>query len=325
MATVLTLTGSAKRTDRHIKMKRLLTTILLTFFAAHLFGQANFFVEGRIVKTGSIVKSYNFYYQSQDSISLFFSDSSIIFINPAKTVKKEVTFSKTGKEPYTRVEYFRTNGEDSISKHFSGDKLNMVYTTRFDNLDRIVYYGMKDFNAGSTYDRSFEWAYEYRDSIISTGKIVIQTVFVANDKGGKDFHFRILNEYDKKNRKIKETRESKTNDPMAQITTYKYDDKDSLIEEKTDGIETELSSQHISTPCDTEAERQLTISNFQSINNLVKQLLIENKKIINSDRCENFIYKYNSPDKQTQLIIRKVKPYWEGGRNASFIVTFNQL
>lgn len=302
-------------------MKRLLTTTLLTFLTAHLFGQADFSVEGRTVKTGSIVKTYNFYYQSQDSISLFFSDSTITFCNPAKTITKQISYSKTDKEPSTRIEYFKTSGEDSISKHFSGDELSMIYTTRFDNIDRIVYYGMKYFNAVSTYDSGFEWTYEYRDSLISTGNIVIQTVFVANDKGGKDFHFRILNEYDKKNRKIKEIRESQMNDPMAYITTYKYDDKDSLIEESVDGIGNVLPSKHINTPCDMEVEKSLAVSNFGELNNLVRQLLIENEKMLNSKKCEDYFCTYISPDKQMTLNIIKRQPYWCEGRRVIFTVT----
>lgn len=298
-------------------MKRLWTTSILTFLAAYSYGQANFLVEGRAVKTGSIVKSYNFYYQYQDSISLLFSDSSIIFTNPEKTIKKEISYSKTDKEPYTRVEYFRTNGEDSISKHFSGDKLNMIYTTRFDSLDRRVYYSMKDFNADSTYDPSFNDTYIYKDSMINTGKISIQTVL-----SDEEFNFRVLSYHDKRNRLIKEVRESQPMDSMAQITIYSYNEKDSLISEKVDGMEVlHSNAKHINSRCDIEVEKSFTFSNFSDINNLVKQLLNENKKMLTSKKCENYFCKYISVDKQMTLSIIKRQPYWCEGRRVIFTIT----
>ena len=228
-------------------------------------------------------------------------------------------YSASDSQPYISVEYLRTNGEDSISKYFSVDKLTKIYETKYDSQNRIIYYGLKDLQADPTYDQSFEWTYEYRDSITNKSKIVIQTIFNTNKKGGKDFHFRVLSEYDNKNRKVKDTRESEPSDPMAQITAYKYDDKDSLIEEKTDGITVDIFNKHINEPCNKEINRQLKTSDYTSIKNLVKKILSEIKETINSSNCKTLVYKYNSSDKQIQLIVRKVQPYWEGGRNVSLI------
>lgn len=310
-------------------MKRLLTTTLLVFYATHLFGQANFSVEGKTVKTGHIVKTYNFYYQAQDTVSLFFSDSSVTLTNSTQTIKKKISYSRTDKTPNTIIYYFRKTGEDSISKHFNGNKLSRIYETKFDKHNRKVYYALKDFSANSGNDRGFEWFYEYRDSSIKTGKIEIQTVFVDDAYGDKRFHFRVLNEYDSKNRKIKEIRESKTNDPMAQTIDYTYGENDSVIETRvrTFGFDNTFSNRsgQENTPCNKEIEKEFVVSNFRDYELIIEKLLLDNKKILTTEECENFICSYVSPDKRMKITIRKVKPYWEGGRNASVIVTKSYL
>lgn len=299
-----------------------LLTILLNTFN---YGQSSFNVEGKSVKTGSLVKTYNFYYQTKDSISLFFSDSITTFTNPAYTIKKEISYSGRDKEPSTRIEYLKTNKNDSICKLFSGDKLAMVYETRFDKLDRIIYYAMKRFWPNDGEDDGFEWTFDYKDSLIDFGKLTTQTVFVDDAYGDKRFHFRVISEFDRKNRKIKETRESEVNDSMAQITTYVYDINDKLLEErvKTNGHENVFphTKNHIDSPCDITKERIFIASKFSDFRPLIKQLLFENNEMLNSNNCENFICRYISPDKQIQIIIRKIKPYWEGGRNVSVILT----
>ncbi|NMC99591.1 MAG: hypothetical protein GYA62_07725 [Bacteroidales bacterium] len=176
-------------------------------------------------------------------MSIIFTDSIETFFNNDSSIVKSTTYSKFNKRPSTRLEYFRKNKEDSISKHFLGDTLRCIYETRFDSSDRIVYYALKNYYPDSS--SGFEWNYEYRDSLLNTGKVLIQTIFVTDDFNVRQFHFRVLSIYDGKNRKIKEIRESKTNDPWAQITTYIYNDKDSVVEERvfTAGIENVFSNQ----------------------------------------------------------------------------------
>ncbi len=66
----------------------------------------------------------------------------------------------------------------------------MMYQTNYDNFERIIYYSLKDFNADTTHDRGFEWFYIYSDSLISTGKIEMQTIFV-DDVMEKKISFQI--------------------------------------------------------------------------------------------------------------------------------------
>lgn len=306
-------------------MKYSTTALLTIVITTYSYCQSSFNVEGKSVKTGRIVKTYNFYYQTKDSITLFFSDSIATFTNPANTIKKEITYSDRDKEPGIRIEYLKTNKNDSICKLFTGHKLAMVYETRFDKLNRIIYYSMKRFWPNDGEDDGFEWTYDYQDSLTNFGKLTKQTVFVDDAYGDKRFHFRVISEFDRKNRKVKETRESEANDSMAQITTYIYDNNDSLLEErvKTGGYENVFphTKNHINTPCDITKERTFAVSKFSDFGPLIKQLLIENNEMLNSNDCENFICTYISPDKQIIISIRKVRPYWEGGRNVSVILT----
>lgn len=299
-------------------MKQFIIIVMLYFFATHLFGQANFLVEGKIVNVGSMNKTYNFAYQYKDSISLYFMDSTVEFINPTKTIIKEIHYSIMDSQPNVRIQYLKTNGEDSIEKHFKGENLNTVYETKVDTLGRIIYYAMKDFMDDN---KTFVWTYEYTDSIISTGKIEIQTVFVNDTYGNKHFHFRVLNEYNQDNMKVKEIRESEIKDTMPLITAYKYDRNNKLISEEEDGIENILPIKHVNTTCDIELEKVLTVSNFKDINNLVKQLLLKNKKMLTTNKCKNYVCKYISPDKQNILAIIKREPYWCGGRTVIFTMS----
>jgi hypothetical protein len=300
--------------------KEILTVFIPFFFTTTLLGQSNFLVEGQTIKTGTIIKTYNFGYQSNDNISLFFSDSTIEYSNPSKTVVKKTSFTGSKTQPLTNIQYFRTNGEDSISKHFNGDDLTMIYETKFDNLDRIVVYSMTDLRDSTN---GFIWTYEYQDSIISTGKIVIQTIYVNDDNGEKKFHFRVLNEFDMKNRIVKETRESKVNDPDAYVTNYSYDNNNQLIDEEIVIIENENKIDQQIIPCHQEILRDLKVSNFTEIKNLIEKLLLENMQMLNSNDCENYFCKYVSLDKQSYLSIVKRKPYWCEGRTVTFSIIQN--
>lgn len=306
-------------------MKLFFLTIINFLLTSQLMGQSIFEADGKQINTGTITKTYNFAYSFNDSLILFFVDSVVQYSNAKKTIIKTISCSGYNKkrEPSVKIEYFGINGRDSISKHFNEGKLSMTYKTNYDNLGRIIYYGMKDFNADSTYDRGFEWYYVYRDSIISTGKIEIQTIFVDDAYGDKRFHFRVLSEYDNKKRKIKETRESKANDPLAQITIYTYNDKDNLISEKIDGMESLSSKEkHTNTKCDIETEYSFVATDYNSIKQLIHQLLMDNKKLLTTDKCENYFFTLFAPDKQTRLTLVKHTPYREG-RRVIFTTTKN--
>lgn len=290
--------------------------------ASQLLGQSFFEADDKKIKTGTISRIYNFSYSFGDTLTIFFDDSILQYSNTNQTIVKKISYSNYNEKskPSTQIEYLGINGRDSISKHYNDGKPSKIYQTRYDNIGRIIYYGMKDLNADSTSDHSFELFYEYRDSSISTGKIEIQTIFVDDAFGDKRYHFRVLNEYDNKNRKVKEVRESEANDPMAQITIYTYNNKDSLISEKVDGVET-LSAQekHINTKCNIESEYSFVATDYNSIQQLIYQLLIENKKLLTNNQCENYFLTLISYNKQTRLTIEKRQPYWCGGRKVVFI------
>lgn len=294
--------------------------ILIT---THSFGQTSFLVERQKIKTGTIVKTYNFNYQFHDTVKFYLADSTIIFSNPQKTIIKTITYSPFSKEPSVEIEYLRTNGEDSISKHFIGNRLAVIYETRFDKLNRIIYYARRDFGPG--YDAGFVWTYDYKDSIISTGKISIQSVFVDDDFGNKRFHFRVLSEYDQRNRKIKEIRETQANDPSAQITKYIYDSMGSLIERniETEGIINILSlaAKNTKSKCDEEDMFIFPYRSFSEVKNIIRKALNDKKIYLTTEECENYFYVLSSLDKQTKLTILKRKPYRHEGRRAIFTTT----
>lgn len=283
-----------------------------------LLGQAFFEADGKQIPTGSITKIYNFSYAYKDSLKLFLDDSTVQYFNTNNTITKTETYSEYFKTsvPTVQIHYFGTQGRDSVSKIFHKGKLYLMYKYKYDKIGRIIYYGIKEFNTDSSYNRSSERFYEYRDSSISTGKIQIQTVFFVNDAyGEKKIIYKVITEYDKKKRKIKETQESKANDPLAQITIYTYNEKDSLISKKIDGMET-LNSiiKRTNTKCDTETEYSFLSTDYISIKQLTYQLLTENIKLLTTDECEYFLNKLIATEKQTRLTIIKHKPYYEGRR-----------
>jgi len=305
-------------------MKLFFLTIIQFLIRAQLLGQSFFEADGKQIKTWAISRTYNFAYSFGDSLTLFFADSIVQYSNEQKSIVKTISYSGFNKksEPSIQIEYFGINGRDSISNHYKEGKPSMTYQTNYDNLGRIIYYGMKPFNAESSYDPSFEWFYEYRDSSISTGKIEIQTIFVDDAAGAKRFNFRVLNVYDSKNRKVKELRESEPNDSMAQITIYTYNDKDSLISEKVDEMEILSSKEkHINTKCDIETEYSFVSTDYSSIRHLIRQVLIDNKKLLTTDKCENYFLTLVSSDNQKKLTVVKRKPYWCEGRKVIFTTT----
>jgi len=305
-------------------MKLFSLTIIHFLIISQLLGQSFFEADGKHMKTGTITRTYSFHYSFSDSLTLFLTDSVLQYSNTHQTIVKTINYSGYNREsePSIQIEYFGINGLDSISKHFIDGKPSMMYQTNYDNFERIIYYSLKDFNADTTHDRGFEWFYIYSDSLISTGKIEMQTIFVDDAYGEKRFRFRFLNEYDSKNRKIKETRESQSNDPMPQITIYTYNDKDSLISEKVDGMETLLSKEkHINTKCDIENAYSFVSTDYNSIKQLIHQLLLNNKRLLTTDKCENYYLTLFSTDNQTKLTVLKSKPYWCGGRKVYFTTT----
>lgn len=307
-------------------MMRCLAAFWLTLLvASNSHSQSSFLVEGKSVKTGQMVKNYIFYYKTKDSISVFFSDSIVSYTNSTNTILKETTYSKFDKEPSVRIEYRRTDKEDSICKLFSGDKLAMVYETRFDSLDRMTYHAMKRYWPDNGEDDGFEWTYGYRDSLVNSGKFTILTRSVDDAYGGKRIDFTITTEYDRKNRKLKQISNNK-DDSVVRITTYIYDNKDRLIGERTGDHEDTIwyADYKIRPSCDVSIERAFSISQFREFIPLIKQLITDNIETLNSNTCADFICTYFSPDKQLKIILRKVQPYWEGGRNVSVIVTYTQ-
>lgn len=307
-------------------MKLFFLTIIQFLITSQLLGQSFFEADGIQIKTGAISKTYYFDYSFSDSLALFFTDSVMQYSNEKKTIVKIISYSGYNKknEPSIQIEYFDINGRDSISKHFNEGKPSMIYQRKYDTTGRIIYYGMEDYNADSTYDRGFEWFYEYRDSIIVTGKIEIQTIFVVDTCGDKKFHFRVFNIYDCKNRKIKEIRASEPNDPTAQITIFTYNDQDSLISVNVGGMETlSVKEKHINTKCDIENEYSFVDTDYDSVKQLIRQLLCENENLLTKAKCENYFLTLISLDKQIRLKILKRQPYHCGGRKVIFRTTMH--
>jgi hypothetical protein len=305
-------------------MKLFLLTIIQFLISSQLLGQTFFEADGKQIMTGSIIRTYNFSYSFGDSLTLFFVDSVVQYSNTQKSIVKTISYSDYNQksEALIQIQYFGINGRDSISKHFKGDKPSMIYQNKYDNLGRIIYYSMKDFNADAAFDQSFKWFYDYRDSSIGEEKIEIQTIFYENDSGDKRFNFRVLNFYDSKNRKVKELRESEPNDPMSQITLYSYNDKDSLISEKVDGMEMiAAKGKHINTKCDVENEYSFGATDYYSVKQLIHQKLTDNKKYLITDKCENYFYTLISYDQQTKLTLVKRQPYWCEGTKVIFTAT----
>ena len=266
-------------------MKLTFSILILFMTAAHLHGQSYFIAEGQKIKAGTITKSYSFYYQFVDSLRLFFSDSTFIYTNLQNTIVKMETYSVNIEEKHTRIEYFRTDGKDSISRHFRADKLSKIYETRFDDLDRVVYYSLKDYNARN--DHSFEWTYEYKDSLTSKGMVYVQTVFVDDNYGEKRFHFR-------------------------RVLTAGY--KDPIRKYPP----------HANTLCEQTIEVVFPNCDFKEIEKMIERVLIKNRELLTSEECEYFSRSYISTDNKMRLSIVKRKPYWCEGRYAIFSITKEQ-
>ncbi len=303
-------------------MKLILLLIAQLLIALQLFSQKYFDVEGEQIKIGTISRTYNFAYSLDDTFSLFLADSVIEYVNNIKTIKKTISYSVYDKptEPSINIKYTTARGQDSLSKHYSGDKLNMIYQTSYDNAGRIVYYGMKDFNSDLQYSRGFEWFYEYRDSSISTGKIEIQTIFVSDANGYKRFHFKVLNVFDIKNRKIREVRDPDNVD--ADIIEYVYNDYDSLVSKKHNNQDETLEKgKKINTICDIENEYFFNTTDYYSIRKLINQLLINNKISLTNQKCENYFFTLTSKRQKAMLTFIKRKPYWCEGQKIIFTIT----
>lgn len=258
--------------------------IFLLLLAADVFGQKSFLAEGRAVPTGSFTKTYSFSYRYGDSLEVYFHDSAIVFKNPNATIVKNVSRLTYSNTIFTEIQYFGSKGKDSVSKHYLDRKLSKIYKTLYDSLDRPKYYGMKDYLATKTNDDSFEWFYEYKDSVADSEIIDIQTVYVKDRAGLKKFHF---------NRKMKRSKEGKI--------SYQY--KQNLPSLKPDNSR-----------CFFETTKEIGDLNFAAAKELIESTIKENKKKIVSEECQDFVRTYCSADKNSKLIITKIKPYWEGKR-----------
>ncbi|QIH33448.1 hypothetical protein [Sphingobacterium sp. DR205] len=272
-------------------MERYLFVFLL-FLTVDVYGQKSFIVEGKAIPTGSITKWYSFTYGYGDSLIVYFKDSTVVFKNPKATIVKSVSRSKYSNNQYTNIQYFGDKGKDSVSKHFDGRKLSMIYRTLYDSLERPRYYGMKDYRATNTYDDSFEWFYEYKDSVVGNEIIDIQTVYIKDRAGLKRFHF---------NRKMKRSKEGKI--------SYQY--KQNLPSSKPDNSR-----------CFFETTKEIGDLTFSAAKKLIESSIKENKKKIVSEECQDFVRTYCSADRNSKLIITKVRPYHEG-RTANYTFSKN--
>lgn len=290
--------------------KRLKTILFLLIIALKLFGQSNFIVEGKEYPIGLFTKTYKFCFRfNNDSLNTYLLDSTINYSNPQKTINKRVHYSCDNinkHEPTTSISYTGKNGKDWISRTYNGNILSYIYESKHDSLGRVIYYGRKDLKDSTN---GFEWFYDYKDSLTSKGRrINIQTIYVDSKLGhGKEFHFMVLSEYDKKNRKIKETRQNKENDPMACITIYKYNKHDSLVSEKTWGREFISKKKRKNTKCNNVNQIDFAEKDFQSVKTKIFDLVLKNKNILTSNKCKYFYARYFSGNESEEIVIQKLR------------------
>jgi len=267
-------------------------------------GLHEFEVEGVKVVLDSVSRLYNFHYEISDSIRLFFTDSITVYSNPDKTIVKDIYLGKDNKEPSVGINYFRPNGQDSILNHFIGSEQNLTYVSKFDSLDRITFYGMIDYKSSN--DMLWEMTYEYRDSSTVTGAILIQDSYITYSQGEKEFQYMVLFYFDKKNRLIKEIRQGSWEDPRANIFTYSYNEKDSLINRKVEVVgiidNISYSEKRHNSMCNQENNLIGFTPNFHNINLEIKNLINKNILLSRNDKCEQLQFIFSTSNNEIQII-----------------------
>jgi hypothetical protein len=271
-------------------------------------GQQEFEAEGIKTPLGSVSRLYNFHYELSDTIGLFFTDSITVYSNPEKTIVKEIYLGIGSKKPSVEINYFRLNGQDSVLRHFTGNKLNRTYISKFDSLDRIKDYGWTEKTTGN--DTLWGLTYEYRDSSTITGNILIQDSYVRYSLSReKEFQYMVLFYFDKKNRLFKEIRQGVWDDPRANIFNYSCSEKDSLISRKVEimGIVDNISYTEKDNNSKFNQESKLTVfsPNFQNINLEIKNLINNNALLRKIDKYEQFHYKFSTSNNEIQIIFSK--------------------
>ena len=299
-------------------MKPLLI-ILSTILSIHAVGQSTFIVDGRSVEVGSVTCKYQFGVDFRDTLKLILMDSVITYSNPEKTIIKTEEYSVYKKEPLVRIAYMTIDRKDSIVELYHDGALSSIYSRTYDSLGRVSSYTLKSPIEGHN---EFDIHYSYEDSLISSGKITIQSV----DRIGGD-GFRIYHEYDNIGRKIKETRGTSLNDPSAQSFTYLYNDANELVGDVQYEWESGRDTTWYNQPrkidlCNNEFKLDYISRDLNKMKKKLRELVSKHETVIKSGDCPNHNYLYKSEDELFKVTIGDTEQFWRGFSRVEVVLDF---
>lgn len=296
-----------------------LLIILTTILSIHAVGQSTFMVDGRSVEVGSVTCKYQFGLDFRDTLNLILMDSVIIYSNSDKTIIKTEEYSVYKTKPSVRIEYMTIDRKDSIVELYHDSVLSSIYSRTYDSLGRVSSYTLKSPIDGHN---EFDILYSYEDSLISSGKITIQSV---DRMGG--YGFKIYHEYDSKGRKIKETRGTSLNDPSAHSFTYLYNDFNELVGEIEYNWEEALDTLWYNQPrkidlCNNEFKLDYISRDLNKMKKKLGELVSKHEAVIKSGECPNHNYLYKSEDELFKVTIGDTEQFWKGFSRVEVVLDF---
>jgi hypothetical protein len=299
-------------------MKPLLI-ILSTILSIHAVGQSTFVVDGLSVKVGSVTCKYQFGVDFRDTLKLILMDSVITYSNPEKTIIKTEEYSVNRDVPSVRIEYLTNDGKDSIVELFRGDVLNSVFTFDYDSLGRRSRFSLNNLKESSS---GFESIYNYKDSLISTGKISIQTI-----ETNSAYRYRVYTEFDSNGRKINEYHGDSMNDPFAEKISYLYDELDELVGEvllsSEEGIDTLWYNQPRKIDlCNNEFKLDYISRDLNKMKTKLRELVSKHETVIKSGDCPAHSYLYKSEDELFKVTIGDTEQFWRGFSRVEVVLDF---
>lgn len=264
--------------------------IILT--GASSYAQATFKAGWTTYNTKMIIHEYCYTFVHNDSVRLYLTDSTNIFVSPDSLVTVSLNYSVRDKAVMKTINYLNAKKQVLKTEEYKDDNLFEVNEWKYDDKNRKSIHIETNKMNGNVYRKTYDYSSDKKNNDF----IVTESAYF----NGK-IEFYTKSYYDKNTVKYKEVRLNDNNKDVIHIETYTYGEN-GKVKERTVHFPEFKVTKKFSEPAGLGAAkcfRTLPVGIAEKVNPgtkiaYIKKVVLKNQPVINDADCKDYELKFTN-------------------------------
>ena len=273
-------------------MKNIFALLIILAANTTMFAQSTFKAGWNTYQTGMIIHEYTYTYTFTDSLHLYLSDSSVIYVTPDSMVTAALTSHVRDNSIYKSINYF--NGKKQVTKteEYKDEALQQMNEWRYNEKGQKITHIEDNKLNNNNYKKNYDYATDKK-----TGETIVTESAYYNGK----IEFYTKSYYDKNNQKTKEVRLNDNNKDIIHIESYVYGENGKVKERSVYFPEFKVTKKFEEREGSLlpKCFRTMPMGTTEKINlhtriAFIKRFMTRMQSVISDHDCDEFEYKFTN-------------------------------